>query len=278
MLAQLELIAIEAGRLIEQFRRCGPNVLTKSDGSPVTDADEAAEDFILRELHKFDAEIPVIAEESCCTGSFEDAVEGPVFFVDPLDGTKEFIAGKPDYTVNICLVENRVPKIGVVFAPARSELFSTDGAASYRSRVRGDASIEERIAIRASTGGSGNMTAVASASHGSLQTDAFLQGLDVRRRVSIGSSLKFCLVAVGEAHIYPRFGRTMQWDTAAGDAVLRAAGGCTLTSEGMALEYGVPTSGAFENPHFVSYCGCADDLRTLLGSIQRAADARETVG
>lgn len=266
MLDTLERIAIEAGLLIAQIRKAGANVMTKSDGSPVTDADQAAEELIIRALQSIAPDIPIIAEESAASCGADLSAHDQLFFVDPLDGTKEFVRGRPDYTVNICLVENRKPKIGVVFAPARAELFSSDGSASYRSTILQDASIGERSQIRASCGGGGRLTAVASASHGSPETEEFLQKLSVEQKVSVGSSLKFCLVAMADAHIYPRFGRTMQWDTAAGDAVLRGAGGCTLTSEGRELEYGVPcaTDGSYDNPHFVSYGGRADVLRKLM--------------
>ncbi|HML28828.1 MAG TPA: 3'(2'),5'-bisphosphate nucleotidase CysQ [Hyphomicrobium sp.] len=265
MLNQLERIAIAAGDLILQFRQAGPNVMHKADGSPVTEADQAAEDLIIRELKTLDPGIPIIAEESARSGTSDVANKSALFFVDPLDGTKEFVRGKSDYTVNICLVENRRPKIGVVFAPSRGELFSGDGTASYLCRVGNDGSIGERVQIRTSCGAA-SLTAVASASHGNVETDEFLQKIDVTRKVSVGSSLKFCLVAMADAQIYPRFGRTMQWDTAAGDAVLRGAGGCTLTCDGNELEYGVPcaTDGAFDNPHFISYGGDAETLRALL--------------
>jgi 3'(2'), 5'-bisphosphate nucleotidase len=275
MLDELERIALEAGKLISQFRQAGPNVLQKADGSPVTDADQAAEELIIRELYKLDPGIPVVAEESASLGTFDVSTKSTMFFVDPLDGTKEFIRGKTDFTVNICLVENRKPTLGVVFAPARGELFSADGTVSYRCVVSQDASITERARIR-TTCGSGPMTAVASASHGSAETDAFLGALPIDSRISVGSSLKFCMVASADAHIYPRFGRTMQWDTAAGDAVLRGAGGCTLTCDGRELEYGFARAadGAFDNPHFVSYGGDAETLRAILSArSERAARA-----
>ena len=266
MLSQLEAIAIEAGKLISQYRASGPSVVEKSDGSPVTNADEAAEALILRELHKLAPGIPIIAEEATASGAIDPVSCGAVFLVDPLDGTKEFIRGKDDFTVNICLVENRRPKLGVVFAPARHELFSGDGSASYRCRLAQDASIVERVTIR-SRCSPDKLTAVASASHAGVETDEFLQTLPVDRKISVGSSLKFCLVAAADAHIYPRFGRTMQWDTAAGDAVLRGAGGCTLTRDGEELEYGVlRANGTFDNPYFVSYGGHADVLRALMAA------------
>ncbi|CCB65204.1 MULTISPECIES: 3'(2'),5'-bisphosphate nucleotidase CysQ [unclassified Hyphomicrobium] len=274
MLDTLERIAIEAGTLIAKIRQGGANVMTKSDGSPVTDADQAAEDLIVRALQRVAPDIPIIAEESAASCVADHSTSRALFFVDPLDGTKEFIRGRPDYTVNICLVENRKPKLGVVFAPARGELFSSDGLASYRSAILQDASIGERSQIRASCG-DGRLTAVASASHGNVETEDFLQKLPVDRKVSVGSSLKFCLVAMADAHIYPRFGRTMQWDTAAGDAVLRGAGGCTLTSDGRELEYGVPCAadGSYDNPHFISYGGDAETLRTLLQNCSGVIDA-----
>lgn len=275
MLRELEAIAIEAGQLISQFRAAGPNVLLKADGSPVTDADEAAEELILRELLRLAPGIPIIAEESAAAGMIDVTDSDAVFLVDPLDGTKEFIRGKDDFTVNICLVERRRPKLGVVFAPARHELFSGDGSASYRCRLGRDASIIERMQIRTSCTAD-RLTAVASASHAGVETDEFLQGLPVDRKISVGSSLKFCLVAAADAHIYPRFGRTMQWDTAAGDAVLRGAGGCTLTRDGEELEYGVlRANGTFDNPYFVSYGGDADTLRSLMSSPGRGSAAAD---
>ncbi len=187
------------------------------------------------------------------------------FLVDPLDGTKEFISGKTDFTVNICLVEEGRPRLGVVVAPARGELFSGNGEIAYRCRLSHDAEILERALIKTSTP-SDIFTAVASASHANVETEAFLKQLSISKKLSIGSSLKFCLLAAGEADIYPRFGRTMQWDTAAGDAILRSAGGCTLTCDGVELEYGAKGEKmeAFENAHFVSFGGSAEMLRTLL--------------
>ncbi|MFT3730787.1 MAG: 3'(2'),5'-bisphosphate nucleotidase CysQ [Hyphomicrobium sp.] len=265
MLQKLEDIAIEAGNLISQYRSAGPNISRKSDGSPVTDADEAAEELILRELQKLAPSVAVIAEESVSAGVIDIAPKSTVFLVDPLDGTKEFISGKPDYTVNICLVEDGRPKLGVVFAPARGELFSGDGSSAYRCRLGQDRSVTERARIRTSCS-SGRLTAVASASHANAETRDFLGKLPIERTISVGSSLKFCLVAAADAHIYPRFGRTMQWDTAAGDAVLRSAGGSTLSWDGKEMEYGVWRSetNAFDNPYFVSYGGGVDELRQLL--------------
>jgi 3'(2'), 5'-bisphosphate nucleotidase len=265
LLRRIESIALEAGCLISEIRAAGANVDRKDDGSPVTDADRFAEDLITRELRKIDLSVPIVAEEAAYAGDFGATSERTFFLVDPLDGTKEFISGRPDFTVNICLVVNGRPHLGVVVAPARNELFSCDGNISYKCTLSEDASIRERREISTSAP-SNLLAAVASASHGNAETEAFLGKLSISKKLSVGSSLKFCLVATGEADIYPRFGRTMQWDTAAGDAILRGAGGCTLTCDGEELEYGAreAESDAFENPHFVSFGGEADVLRALL--------------
>jgi 3'(2'), 5'-bisphosphate nucleotidase len=265
MLVQLEKIALDAGRIISHIRQIGAGVHHKTDGSPVTDADRLAEELITRELRKIDCSIPIVAEEQACSGTLNTVSQKTFFLVDPLDGTKEFISGKTDFTVNICLVEEGRPRLGVVVAPARGELFSGDGKISFRCRLSQDAEILERAPIRTSVP-SDVLAAVASASHANAETEAFLEQLSISKKLSIGSSLKFCLLAAGEADIYPRFGRTMQWDTAAGDAILRSAGGCTLTCDGEELEYGAKGAEieAFENAHFVSFGGNAETLRKLL--------------
>jgi 3'(2'), 5'-bisphosphate nucleotidase len=274
MLAQLERIALDAGRIISHIRQIGAGVLHKTDGSPVTNADRLAEELIVRELRKIDCSIPIIAEEQACSGTLNTVLKKTFFLVDALDGTKEFISGKPDFTVNICLVEDGRPQLGVVVAPARGELFSGNGKISYKCRLSQDAEILERAPIKTSVP-SGALAAVASASHANAETETFLGQLPIGKKLSIGSSLKFCLLAAGEADIYPRLGRTMQWDTAAGDAILRSAGGCTLTCDGEELEYGAKGAEmqAFENAHFVSFGGSAEVLRTLLRAPALAAAA-----
>lgn len=265
MLARLEALALEAGQMILQIRERGASVDYKDDGSPVTDADRLAEDLIVRGLEKIDPRIPIIAEERIQYGGVPDNPDQMFFLVDPLDGTKEFVQGRTDFTVNICLVEYGLPRLGVVLAPARNELFSGDSHSAFRCRISPDGRrLTERKAIRTSTPRE-VLRGVASASHACVETTRLLERFAVGEIASIGSSLKFCLLAAGEADIYPRIGRTMQWDTAAGDAILRSAGGCTLRFDGQPLNYGpsCPGPSAYANPHFVSFAGRAAVLRSM---------------
>lgn len=265
MLGRLEALALEAGRVILNIRDRGASVVHKGDGSPVTNADRSAEDLIVQGLEKINPDIPIIAEERIQRSGVPD-ISGEIFFlVDPLDGTKEFVQDRTDFTVNICLVECGLPRLGVVVAPARNELFSGDGRNAFRCRLSPDGRIIERTTIRTSTPREA-LRAVASASHARVDTMRFLERFAVDEILSIGSSLKFCLLAAGEADIYPRIGRTMQWDTAAGDAILRSAGGCTLRFDGEPLSYGRDCAGldAYANPHFVSFAGQAAFLRSML--------------
>jgi 3'(2'), 5'-bisphosphate nucleotidase len=276
MLAQLEALAFEAGRLILNIRDRGASVVQKGDGSPVTDADQSAEDLIVQGLQKIDSRIPVIAEERIHCGSDVPRLSEQIFFlVDPLDGTKEFIQGRTDFTVNICLVQHGSPQLGVVAAPARNELFSGDGRNAFRCRISPEGGIVERSPIR-TRAPCEDLRVVASASHARLETTRFLERFAVGEMLSIGSSLKFCLIAAGDADIYPRIGRTMQWDTAAGDAILRSAGGCTLCLDGQPLIYGTRCASpdAYANPHFVSFAGRAAFLRSMLLNDQDIEDAR----
>jgi 3'(2'), 5'-bisphosphate nucleotidase len=265
MLADLEALAIEAGRIILRIRAEGVSAIVKRDGSPATEADRAAEEHIIAGLRKIDSAMPIIAEESFCDSGTPDIRHDRYFLVDPLDGTKEFVAGRTDFTVNIAVIQSGAPAIGVVVAPGRNELFSGGGGVSYRCRLSSDGLVDERerIATRLPCE---PMTAVVSASHTNTETNSFLDRTVIDQKLSIGSSLKFCLVAAGRADIYPRLGRTMQWDTAAGDAVLRNAGGCTLRRDGTPLTYGPRAGGidAFENPHFVAFGGDADSLQTIM--------------
>lgn len=245
--------AIEAGRLILDVRRRGHVVERKSDASPVTDADRLAEKVILEALAVHAPDVPVIAEEAVDSGHLPEV--GRMFFlVDPLDGTEEFVQGGDDFTVNIGLVRDGMPAMGIVYAPASGGLYwGAAGSGAWKTDVVGgmrgpQASIHVRPAP------SGPVLVVASRSHRTPATDAYIRKFDVADLVSAGSSLKFCLVAAGEADLYPRMGTTMQWDTAAGDAIVRAAGGKVVTMEGAPLPYGPGDRtgvAAFRNPWFV---------------------------
>lgn len=226
--------AREAGEAILAIVAKGFDVEAKGDNSPVTIADRAAELIILAALARAAPGVPVIAEEEVAAGRIPD--HGSTFFlVDPLDGTKEFIRGGDDYTVNIGLIEHGSPTLGVVYAPATGTLFGgCVGEGAWRDDGSGRRSIRTRERGE-------KLVAVASKSHFSQPTADYLEAVAARDYVSVGSSLKFCIVAEGEADIYPRLGPTSEWDTAAGHAVLLAAGGLVDGPDGLALAYGKKT-------------------------------------
>nr|WP_105384593.1 3'(2'),5'-bisphosphate nucleotidase CysQ [Neorhizobium alkalisoli] len=255
MLAAFEHAALLAGKVILDIYEAGPITRYKDDRSPVTEADERAEAIILSELATACPGIPVIAEESVAAGRVPQ-IEGRTFIlVDPLDGTKEFIGKQMDFTVNIALVENGTPVLGAVYAPALKVAYLGGNGTAEKLIIDNDHAVASRERISARPV-STPPVAVASRSHGSAETEAFLKqsgACDIR---CIGSSLKFCLLAEGAADLYPRFGRTMEWDTAAGDAVLRAAGGVTLGLDGEPLRYGKTSQAGvidFANPDFIAW-------------------------
>ena len=238
--------AREAGEAILAVVKRGFDVEAKRDSSPVTEADRAAELVILAALAQAAPGVPVIAEEEVAAGRIP--AHGDCYFlVDPLDGTKEFVRGGDDYTVNIGLIENGAPKLGVVFAPATGRLHGgCVGAGAWVDEGRGRRPISTRARGE-------NVTAVASKSHLNQATIDYLEAaVGTCGYVSIGSSLKFCIVAEGEADIYPRAAPTSEWDTAAGHAVLLAAGGLVDGPDGEALCYG---KRAFLNRAFVATSG-----------------------
>ncbi len=231
----------------------------KDDSSPVTEADKRAETIILRELEKAAPEIPVVSEEAAAERKIPD-VDDIFFLVDPLDGTKEFINRNDEFTVNIALIEGGAPVLGVVYAPALSRMFYSLGPGlAFEQSVEpkadnGALQASEPRAIQVREHPIKGLTAVASRSHRSPETDDYLRAFNVADFVSAGSSLKFCLVAAGEADIYPRHGPTMEWDTAAGHAVLIGAGGEVLNFDGAPFVYGKTQTG-FKNPYFVAFAG-----------------------
>ncbi|WP_457663038.1 3'(2'),5'-bisphosphate nucleotidase CysQ [Sinorhizobium medicae] len=250
-----EHIALEAGAAILEVYDAGPEVCYKDDQSPVTEADERAEAIILERLAAAFPGIPVVAEESVCSGRVPDISGGSFFLVDPLDGTKEFINRRSDFTVNIALIKGNVPVAGIVYAPAQRCAYVADGGKAEKLLLDKLWALEHRQPIRVRMRGA-ELTAVASRSHNSSETEAFLTGHGVMNYASVGSSLKFCLLAEGKADVYPRFGRTMEWDTAAGDAVLRAAGGSVVRLDGSRLLYGKTMQDEdsdFANPHFIAW-------------------------
>jgi 3'(2'),5'-bisphosphate nucleotidase len=243
-------LAILAGREIMAIYATDFSARDKSDLTPVTEADEAAEKIILAGLQKLDPMTPVISEEAAAAGNIPPAA--PRFFlVDPLDGTKEFISRNGEFTVNIAAIEDGEPVAGVVHAPALRRIFWGErGLGAAQGEVDGDqAAGWKRLAVRPLP--QSGATVVASRSHRDRATEDYLKTVKVKSLCSAGSSLKFCLVAAAEADLYPRFGRTMEWDTAAGHAVLMAAGGRVMTVEGPALTYGKRQRG-YDNPGFIA--------------------------
>lgn len=248
-------IALNAGRVIIDIYNQDFSVSQKSDASPVTDADQKAEALILNALAAIEPKLPVIAEEAVAAGNIPE--HGSRFaLVDPLDGTKEFVNRRGEFTVNIAIIENGRPTSGVVYAPALSRLFvaETRSVAWYASAEPG-APVplkDVRSPLRIRRQPSHGISVVASKSHATSETDDFLAHFDIVERRAAGSSLKFCLIAAGEADLYPRMGRTMEWDTAAGQAVVEAAGGRVLTIDGKPLLYG-KRERDYDNPHFIVY-------------------------
>ena len=240
-------ITLRAGHEILEVYASDFAVRGKADASPVTEADTRAERVILDGLGECAPGVPVVAEESAAAGDVPDVGGGPFFLVDPLDGTREFIGRNGEFTVNVALIENGAPTVGVVHLPALDETFWTAGdGVAWRARDTGKAGGVERIACRRPGDG---LVVIASRSHRSPEIDAWLQRFEVAEIVSAGSSLKFCRIAEGAADLYPRLGRTMEWDVAAGHAIVNAAGGSVETMDGAPLTYGKP---GFDNPHFVA--------------------------
>jgi 3'(2'), 5'-bisphosphate nucleotidase len=254
MLQSLISSALRAGGAIMAVHATDFAVRDKADASPVTVADEAAEKIILEDLAVIAPDVPVVAEESVASGKVP-VLHGSAdrfFLIDPLDGTREFVSRRDEFTVNIALIENGEPVMGVVYAPARHELYWGDVKTRRAGRIDAEPdgtmpALGETISARRPP--AQGLVAVASRSHRSPETDAWLANYPVTEFRSIGSSLKFCLVATGEADIYPRLGPTMEWDTAAGHAVLVAAGGRVTTLEGAPFRYGKP---GFRNGDFVA--------------------------
>jgi 3'(2'), 5'-bisphosphate nucleotidase len=237
-------IAREAGAAIMEIYQRDIAVRKKADASPVTDADERAEAIILARLGQLAPAIPVVAEESMAAGRGPAEAGACFWLVDPLDGTKEFISRNGEFTVNIALIEAGRPVMGVVYAPAIERLFlGTDNLGAFVED--GD----KRRAIHVRPVPPEGLTVVASRSHRDAATEDYIARFPVAEMRPAGSSLKLCLVAAGEADLYPRLGRTMEWDIAAGHAVVAAAGGSVTTLDGAPLTYGKP---GYENPFFVA--------------------------
>ena len=249
-------LCLAAGPLaMAVFKRADQGARLKDDASPVTEADEAVEAYLISELSRLTPQAPCIAEESSARGE-TPAQQGAFLLIDPLDGTREFIARRPEFTINIALIEQGSPTAGAVYAPALSELWFAGEAAFHVAAEPGAPLPPEsqwrRLSTRAAP--ADGLTAMVSLSHFDAETAAFLSRLPIKAQMQAGSSLKFCRIAEGLADVYPRFGPTHEWDTAAGDAVLRAAGGVVLTPQGAPFPYGNTAQGYINGP----YVACGD--------------------
>ena len=247
----LNRLALAAGARIMEIYNAGPvEAEAKADRSPVTAADLAADRVIAAGLAAAFPDIPAVTEEGAASHAI--AVGSRFFLVDPLDGTKEFLRRRGEFTVNIALIEDGAPVAGVVYAPAKGRLFVTRDGGAFELEVDGNRlSGAPARRLRVAEPDNRALRVVASASHRDQTTDDFIARFQVAEVKSAGSSLKFCLLAAGEADLYPRFGRTMEWDTAAGHAVLAAAGGQVVRADDRTpLRYGKP---GWENPHFLAF-------------------------
>lgn len=254
ILATFEDLALAAGRAVMEVFQRGFDVERKDDATPVTEADRAAEKIILDGLRQAFPGIPCVAEEESSEGLCPTDPGKTFFLVDPLDGTREFVSRRGDFTVNIALIRNGAPDLGVVYAPASGKCYAGRPGHAEEISISPDHKVLGRRVIGVREG-QPPLTVVASRSHSNMETQRFIDDLGAVELVSVGSSLKFCMLAAGEADLYPRFSRTMEWDTAAGDAVLRAAGGFTRTLDGKPLTYGKCRQSGdadYANPSFIS--------------------------
>ncbi len=251
--SQLIGVALAAGRSVMKHYREGVEVSIKGDRTPVTQADTDAETIILEALGTIVPHIPVISEEAASRGVVP-SIADEFFLVDPLDGTKEFINHNDEFTVNIGLIKNQTPVMGIVYAPALDRLFfapARDKAFELSISCDATPNLDQVQRLHARLPPPAGLTAAVSRSHIDEKTDRFLSKFNIIERRSAGSSLKFCLIASGEVDIYPRTGPTMEWDTAAGHAVLVAAGGSVVTGDGNSLTYGKSESN-YKNPPFTA--------------------------
>ncbi|PHS79065.1 MAG: 3'(2'),5'-bisphosphate nucleotidase [Rhodospirillaceae bacterium] len=245
LLDQLHTLAVRAGDLIMDIYKTDFDVQTKGDDSPVTKADQLAEDLITQGILEIAGDhFPIIGEEAFSDGKAPELDGGPFWLVDPLDGTKEFISKNGEFTVNIALIDAGSPVLGVVHAPALGQTYLGSPHGAFADL---DGNGPKQIHCRPAP--AKGLTALVSRNHKTPETVTFLEDFKIAKEMSAGSSLKFCHVARGAADLYPRLGRTMEWDTAAGHAVLVAAGGSVTNLDGQPLMYGKP---GLDNPHFVA--------------------------
>jgi len=251
---QLITVTLEAGRIIMDHYHAGVEISLKDDKSPVTLADTDAEAIILAALDKIAPKIPVISEEAASQGVIPD-IGKRFFLVDPLDGTKEFIRHNDEFTVNIALIEDNIPTMGVVYAPALARMFfapTSDQAFELELPCNAQPQLDRAHKLQVRTPPPQGLTAAVSRSHIDADTDRFLEQFNIAERRAAGSSLKFCLIAAAQIDLYPRTGPTMEWDTAAGQAVLQGAGGSVTIDDGSMLLYGKGDT-RYKNPPFTAW-------------------------
>ena len=252
MLPHIEELALKAGMAIMKIYEKEITPKYKNDFSPVTEADVIAENIIIAGLKTIAPEVPIIAEESFSSGHSPNINKNHFWLVDPLDGTHEFVEKNDEFTVNIGLIEDKRPICGVVHAPVLQKTYS--GIVGVGAHYRFKAGQPKQINIRPAP--KDGVTIVSSRRHGDkMRIETLLEGRRIKKMTTMGSSLKFCIVAEGNADLYPRFGRTMEWDTAAGQAVLEAAGGRVTTLNVAPFRY---AKFGFENPHFIAWGGITD--------------------
>ncbi|NDF11464.1 MAG: 3'(2'),5'-bisphosphate nucleotidase [Proteobacteria bacterium] len=238
-------IAKQAGDAILKHYEGVVSIEIKADNSPVTDADIAAHTIITNALKKLTPDIPIISEENDAFLHFSE-LPNRFWLVDPLDGTKSFIKKTGEFTVNIGLIEEKKPVMGVVYVPVKGDMYYTgDDGAAYQKMYNHPKPRKIQVRSPAKDG----VVVVASHSHRTPETDAYIKTLKVKELISAASSLKFCVIAAGGADVYPRMGPTMEWDTAAAHAILEAAGGSVCTLEGAPFTYGKPD---FKNGYFIA--------------------------
>ncbi|MFK7791298.1 MAG: 3'(2'),5'-bisphosphate nucleotidase CysQ [Devosiaceae bacterium] len=260
-------LASQAGKAVMDIYAEGFDVIEKNDGSPLTRADLAADEIVAEGLRSLVPSLPLLSEETADNAKPE-ALGKTFFVVDPLDGTREFVGKNGEFSVNIALVDDGAPIVGVVYAPAQSKMWFA-GNIAYAAKVQPGEPVDPSAThkIRTCPDPEAPIRAVASRSHRDEQTNSFLRKMNGCKTMSIGSALKFCLVAEGEADVYPRFGPTMVWDTAAGIAVLQAAGGLVLDEDGepMQVRYGPD---GWRNGAFTAW-GCEGFKDRTIGTLKK---------